>query len=718
MKYKCLPILLSAIILAVSAIESSAIPAKRGNIIIKQPNGYEFTAKIRGDEFEKIITDAAGHAIIQNADGYYCYAYYTSAGTKTDSGFKVGETVPERILTESLEIPYAKLSGLEMAKRKEAAELRRSGYALHTSNISGNSDVQNKYCLVILVQFPDLKFTYSRDDFDNMINGDNYTQDDATGSVKKYFEDQFSGKYSFHFNVTDIVTLSKNYSYYGQNDSKGNDIHVAELVEEACRLVSGSVDFSDYDGNNDGKVDNVFVFTAGYDEAEGAGDNYIWSHQWYLSKSGINLSLNGKQIDCYTISSELSGNSGGSIKGIGTFCHEYSHTLGLVDMYDTDYEGSGGEAPALWNTSLMCSGNFNNDGKTPPNYDAIDRDMLGIGNPDTLKTGFYTLEPISENGRYLIMETGNPEEYYLFECRNSSGWDKYVGGKGLLIYHIDKSTDNAGYSDTFSMTMTAATRWDYNEVNCRPDHECAYLLEAYPEALSVSQIFFPYNNRNSFTPETSPAFTFWNGEKSPFSITGIEQSGGDISFTVNSDLSAPPKVNFGAMDVFQDGAILNWTSGNTGYEEPAYITITTNSGTGEEIDVPPYETGKYSYTMENLHPRTAYSISIYFRNVAGKGSEYTASFTTSSYLNNSCPYILFNSKVERNSDGSFPKGAQLPLRLRNAVEAESIKWYLDNKEISTGGDGYYTLSSGGTLKAVITYTNGEKEIIIKEITVK
>ena len=82
-------------------------------------------------------------------------------------------------------------------------------------------------------------------------------------------------------------------------------------------------------------------------------------------------------------------------------------------------------------TSLMDAGAYNNGSKTPPCFNAVDRDMLGIGKCEMMKAGSYTLGPISEEGRYLRIDSDNPDEYYLIECRGTGGWDRYVGGSGL-----------------------------------------------------------------------------------------------------------------------------------------------------------------------------------------------------------------------------------------------------------------------------------------------
>ena len=290
--------------------------------------------------------------------------------------------------------------------------------------------------LIILVQFQDLPFRYSRDDFDTLINGDSPT------SALGYFNDQWTGRFHFHFDITEPVTLDHPYSYYGENGDNGTDSRPAEMIRDACLAADADTDFSRYDNDGDGEVDNVFVFYAGADEAQLAGDDHIWSHQWYLSSAGIRLTLDGVKIDNYACSSELLINADRSgyddLASIGTFCHEYTHTFGIPDLYDTNGDVEG-YAEGLWSSlDLMDAGNYNNRGFTPPAYSAVERWFFSLSEGTPLSPGEHVLSP---DGSFLYLETDREGEIFLLECRQESGWDAYIGGSGLLIYHIDHSAD-------------------------------------------------------------------------------------------------------------------------------------------------------------------------------------------------------------------------------------------------------------------------------------
>lgn len=701
--------------------DAAAAPAAGKNIRLVQPDGSTFMARLSGDEFMKVITTADGKAVIQEPDGWYCYAVYESSGTKVSTGIRVGDAIPAEVASASTAIPYGLIG-------EESERLRTSvsgqGYAKMSAGAPGSGTVYERRGIVLLVEFKDLKFTHGKDDFTALL-GSGYN---GKKGAAAYFNDQFNGLCSFSFDVSDIITLEKSYMYYGQNgrSATGKDTRASEMVLDACKAADHSIDFSIYDQDKDGKADNVFLIYAGADEADGAGDYHIWSHSWYLHQgAGINLVLDGVRIDRYACASELSGES---ISGIGTFCHEYSHTLGLADMYDTDYMGSGGLAEGLWgSTSIMDKGNRNNNGNTPPNFNAIEMDMLGIPQCITItEEGTYELSPLDSGRIYFRIDSDTPGEYYLLECRSNKGWDKYIGGSGLLIYHIDKSTNDSGYG------LSAYSRWqvESNAVNCNPKHQCADLIEAVMPAAytlsgsvpaDISSIFFPCGDNTTFGPETDPAFLFWNGSSPAFNITDITRTEDGISFKVSKSASSlMPETVITGKDIFQDAAIISWKV-EPGFSGRSFAVWGKRGGEMKAIEVKPYSATpssiNYAITLDSLEARTSYSVTIFCEQDGAKGYPADASFTTKELQKGGHPYI-FMRYVSRNPDGSFPVGVRLPLRLFNAKDADSIEWTYDERPVKTGDNGYFTPGKSGTLRATAYFSDGSREIITKEIIIR
>lgn len=750
---------ISALTLAilVLGLRANAGPAWRGTLTLTQPDGSVLQARVVGDEFAHLMVDLQGNALIQNSEGWWCYAAFSGDGSMHSTGTVAGDKLRpasaaggdigevlrkwsaqnKRALVRN---PLVATKGGQVAGTwKKAgsssgtgpgwtrncagegvasgseAEVKSDTEAGSGGTGSNTPEIIRKRCLVLLAEFKDVKMSFARERFENLMNT-------GESSVKNYLNDQFLGKYEFTFDVAPIVTLSQTHQYYGKN-SNGKDSRAAEAVAEACRLAAANgTDFSIYDTDNDGKVDDILLFYAGKDESEGGGDDCIWSHAWKLSAANIKLTLNGKVIDSYAATSELSLRSSGKyqFKTIGTICHEYSHSLGLADMYDTDYGGSGGEADGLWkSTALMDKGNFNNDGRIPPYYNAIDRDMLGIGQCEELKEGHYVLEPINLNGRFLRMDTANEGEYYLIECRTNTGWDIYARCKGLAIYHIDKSANLTGYSPVYERDASAAERWTSNEVNCRPQHQCADMIESRDNANDISQIMWPYGKNNSFTPQSSPSFTLWDGSSSPLSITDILQIGDNVSFNVvKSESANPEKAIDIRRDIYQDTAIIQWKTDVPGSTSPAFILIGEKgkSETGE-MTVNAFEPGKYAIRLEGLKPATTYTMKIHYEASGVKGEVVNVQFSTKKIYREGYPFIFLNT-VKRNEDGSFPAGSMLPLVLLNANKFKAVEWYMDDRSIIADKNGYFKLTRSCKIKAVILYIDGSKEIIEKSMRVK
>ncbi len=679
-----------------------AAPARPGVLMHRQSDGTVVGVRVVGDEFGHYVVTEDGCAVaLDEETGDLCYAYYEPSGRKVRTDVAYGRDRSGAVAATSRQIPFSRIGASSALRRSQAAgpaamSVRKSDEAFSAPKT-----------IVLLAQFKDLVFTHERSRFENMLKGSRYNFQGASGSALEYFKAQFGGTVEFVFDLGPVVTLSREYAYYGEDDEDGNDLRAALAVAEACILSDDYVDFSKYDC--------IYVFYAGGSPADmGADDNHIWPHSYNLPAAGINLTLDGRRIGDYAMSSELmnTGTSNLQFASIGTFCHEYSHTLGLPDLYDVDYEKSGGKSPALWGSiSLMDSGNYNNDGRTPPFYGVLEREILGLTEPEEMAIGQYELEPISSSNKSLKIDTDTPGEYFLVECRRASGWDEYIGGSGLLVYHIDKSDRDAGYSERSEMNLTAAQRWslEYNEINARPDHQCADLIESHPGAIDASQVFFPNMSRNVCSSATHPSFCFWDGAKCPFSLASITKKGdGSMSFVLNGPISLDNN------DVFQDAAIISWhTDVDDCKSLTAYLNVSGPGCDGQAIPVKPYEDGKYSYTLENLVPGANYDVTICYLMDGDEVYPHRLSFKTDYFQG--LPFICMGSSYDGTSAS---RTNRIPLRVINARGAKNITWTLDGREIHTSEDGYYHVKNNGLLKAVVDYADGTSDILVKELTAR
>ena len=707
---------------------AAARPARPGVVTFYQPDGTSFPGMMRGDEFYKIRTTVDGHAVIQGEDGWWYYAQFNASGERIRSDYRVGSNVPGSVLFESSNIPYGKLAENARSKRQtfisDRQPLMKRIMQHNQVQTKAGGETVIKRGIIILAEFSDVKFEFKKENFINLLTKDGYNYNGATGSAMQYFNDQFEGRFQFEFEVSDIITLQNNRKYYGGNDRNGDDKNPAQMVKDACEAADAKIDFSQYDQDGDGEIDNVFIFFAGEDESEGFDEECIWSHAWWVKDGGgIRCSLDGKVLNSYACTSELSLQSNGrstDMTGIGTFCHEYSHTLGLPDLYDTDYDSEGGWSAGVWlSTSLMDGGNQNNINNTPPYYNAIEREILGLAEPILLeKDGAYTLRPVQNNVFYRL-NADTEGEYYLFECRGKSGWDKYIGGNGMLVYHIDKS-------DKY------LSKWEgKNTVNAVLSHQCADLIEAdgrtdeitegtYQTAFkNISGVFFPYNSTNSLTPDSTPGLMYWSGKKGKISITNIQRDGENITFNVigHSGTTTPPAVMSSRSESFMDAAIISFES-DRAYEGEATVTWgRTGENETQTTTVKPYEPGKYAIILEGLLPgNKTYTENIHFSidDISGKST--SISFMTTKAPKVSWPYIYLG-KNKSTSDGIFEKSTKVALRTYNTSTAEGVTWTLNENDIEPGADGYYTIQEGGVLKAYVHWKDGSMDIIEKQLNV-
>lgn len=421
--------------------------------------------------------------------------------------------------------------------------------------------------LVIPARYSDVSFFYTKENIVNMLTGDNYTAYGAEGSARKYLEDQLGA--AVEIVVTDIVAVSMERAYYGKNNESGNDMHAGTFIAEACTAADPYVNFRDFDSDGDGRVDNVFVLFAGEDEAQCMGEHpeYMWSHSYNLLNSdyGQELMLDGVSVNNYACTSEIyrkyasSGSFDPVMAPIGTFCHEYLHNFGVADLYDTDYALSGGTAAGVWGvTSLMSAGNYNNNGNTPANLSSIERECLGIGKPVELGSGDYVMHPVGDKDycSYALYNPADRNEYYLFEMRSNSGWDRYIGiseetGAGMLVYHIDKRSDLTSESERFG-DVSSSDRWTkYNEVNANPKHQCADLVEAdarvdvNPTESSknnIEGIYFPAYGATSIGGDSKIKLKFWDDTESDYALRNIRIEDGTVKFTCVNLYSPIPVV--------------------------------------------------------------------------------------------------------------------------------------------------------------------------------
>lgn len=464
---------------------------------------------------------------------------------QSDNAYQLADTVAMRSNLDAM-----------LAKRFKADMARKS----IRKRASIPQFVGKKKGLVILAQFPDKPFAAGHDAtlFNKITNQLGYnSQDGFIGSVKDYFMAQSSGQFEMDFDVVGPVTMSHPYAYYGNNDHYGNDQHPGEMVAEACMAVNSGVDFKDYDWNGDGEVDMVYVLYAGQGEADGGALSTIWPHEWDLADSdyGTPLLADGITVNTYACSNEL--NYQDKIAGIGTMCHEFSHCLGLPDMYDVDYGGNYG----MGSWDLMDNGNYNGNGFCPAGYTSYEKMFCGWSRPTQLSNAAQSvvgMKPLSEGGdSYIIYNGGDNDEYYLLENRQRVGWDAGLPSSGMLILHVDYDADVWNYNVVNSTIGGSTTSGGNDHQRCTIFHADNDDDHAYWEGSNIyskstdDTDVYPYLKNDSLTDNSVPMALTYNAniDGSMLMNKGIskitQNTDGTMSFnfspTSSKGITVPPK---------------------------------------------------------------------------------------------------------------------------------------------------------------------------------
>lgn len=606
----CKAAILTTVLASVS-IGAYAVPAFPGVIKYPCPNGDSINVILRGDERSHFFTSVDGYMLLRGDDDIFRYAVpssdklWTSDIIAADPGKRSVEA--EALLSSiSKQKPF---SILEQSTKKSGSK-----YVNQVAPEAGESTFPTKgspHVCIILVEFADNSFSVANPSqaFNDMFNLEGYNYNGASGSVADFFRASSNGQFTPTLDVLGPVKLPKNMSYYGGNDYRGNDLHPEEMVIDACTLLDPTVDFSLYDTDNDGVIDNVYVVYAGYGEAQGAPSYTIWPHSWDVYKgAGKTKYFDGKRLGHYATSNELKGTSGTTIDGIGTFCHEFSHVMGLPDLYATSYTG----AFTPGNYSLMDHGSYNNSSRTPPTHSGYERYCLGWIEPKVLDAPeTVSIKPISEPGCYddvRIIKTPKNNEYFILENRQNKSWDTYIPGHGMLIWHID-------YNPTV---------WASNKCNNTVGRQYIDIEEAdniQSESTRAGDTFPGTKNVTSFTDDTQPSMLTWDGTRLEAPITGIQEQDGIITFLFKggTDIFDPVTATEPADDgesISPSSFIARWNKVDkaTGYLLNVYTKSTERSSGATHTYLPGFnkkEVGDVDhFQIDGLIPATTYYFTV------------------------------------------------------------------------------------------------------------
>ena len=438
--------IVSLFIMCVLALSAYAVPAMPGWQTRTQADGSTIEVQVIGDEFYHYTINREGKEL-----------------REVNGMFKVVGEAPS---------PAEVQARHEAARTRHYAPVQLPGAAnkFRAPKAIGTTPNLAPRGIVILVNFSDshMDASHTQAVFDELCNSTdcqvNINNNKKYPSAAQFFADQSNGSYRPIFDVYGPVTLDYPTAHYGTDlvgEQAGSDSLATDAVIEACMIADQQydIDWSNYDSDNDGAIDFVYMMFAGKGQAAGGASYTIWPHNWttyaamYYGRCsyewGVDNVIDGLYIYNYACSAELTINGG--LTGIGTLCHEFGHVMGLPDLYDIKYGDvyASHMTPNTWN--IMDGGSYNGGEHCPPNYDPWQKYFFGWQIPVNLGTtgNDITLKPVGTEGAtaYQINASGTQMtpttkglSYYI-ENRQQTGWDEYTPAHGLLLWKADFNAD-------------------------------------------------------------------------------------------------------------------------------------------------------------------------------------------------------------------------------------------------------------------------------------
>lgn len=511
-----------------------AVPARIYPIEYRLPDGKTLTIQMYGDEYFYWVTTIDEYTLLLNKNGFYEYAVKNQDDNLVLSGVvahDAAQRLPEEIAFVQTLSPFLTFSEAQLSVGKQMRKINNDRIKQSKFPALGTIKIP-----VLLIQFQDVHFTYTKEDFELLMNQPDYNQFGATGSVRDYFLDNSFGKMRLQTDVFGVYEASKELAYYGRDDEK-NTIsptapRVDELIQEAVEAASPDVDFSEYDNDKNGEVEVFYVIYAGQDQSQTGHVDEMWARQGHLRKKIVK---NGVSLSAFACSQELWYEEGGDnrLTGMGVIAHEFSHAFGLVDYYDTD-NARNGNAHHLRYWDIMATGSYLNEGRTPPFHNAFSMEELGwltiteINSAvDKIEMPKFVLGDSNTRRAYRIntFRGGlDNAEYFFFENKQRVKWDQYLPNTGLLVFHADKAR------------MDAAS---FNCWNCNPENQALFIVPAN-NRFNMERgpnVVFPYQGNNAFTNQTQPNMLSNDGYPSYFILKNITHDtiNGIVTFKVEED---------------------------------------------------------------------------------------------------------------------------------------------------------------------------------------
>ena len=485
-------------------------------VIYHQPDGSSLYVQGIGTGYLHYMQTTDRYTLIADKEGYLEYAELGPDGRLRSTGIRAHDPA-DRSVEEAYFIMQLEPNTVDSREVRQEKRLLAIDEEMRRSMMAAFPTTGNRKVLMLLIQYPDLMATNTRDEFDDFMNAPNFN---STGSFKDFYLASSFNQLTLDTDVFGWYTGANNYTYYAEDNGR---VRARELGREAVDAAEAAgVDFSQYDNDGDGNLDGIIFVHAGPGAEEGSVTNlYIWSHRSRLSNDNYEVTYDGVLIDDYMFNPERRNNNSRMV-GIGVFCHEFGHGMGLPDLYDTDDSNGDSEGIGWW--GLMGSGNWAGDEDLPTNFGAWERLKLGwqTSTDITGDVAGFQLSPASQvNNEVYRLSTADPLEYFLLENRQNVGIDISVPGHGMIIWHIDDNlSDNKDETHKWVDVEEAEGYSDLDNNDNRGDSDDP----------------FPGTDGNTvFNDSSNPNSKRYNGDDTGTYINNIREEDDVVLFNMGCD---------------------------------------------------------------------------------------------------------------------------------------------------------------------------------------
>ena len=501
-------------------LSDAATPYVGDTVDYVQPDGTRDQVLLYGDQYYAVYESFDGYTLTPNEEGWLTYATLSEDGDKllpTDVMYSPFTYRNSAQAAPPMETAQKKLR-INSKKRDEIAKFNRqykysslkpggSAAAEDASKIRPRPVTGEVYGLTIVIEFPDVKASLTKEEVENFLNQEGYNQFNNNGSIRDYFLDVSHNKLDYINIVPEYYTAKNPKSYY-TNPSKSL---AREMITEALEdLDAKGFDFSKLSTRTSWNRKYIQAINVLY--AGGVDNNWsegLWPHQGYMG--GDFTSSSGYNSGSYQVTSM------GTNLRMYTFVHENGHlVMGWPDLYDY-----GGDSKGAGNFCLMGTGGSSSTNPVPPN--AYLRHDGGWEEPTVLNDiapGTILKDSANSLSSYVYQNPNNENEAFYIEAKTKTGRSASFPDQGLFIVHIDSEGSNNDQDMTPSKHYLISVE----------QADGKFSLEKNERGGGGSGDLFHKGDNDSFTDQTLPDAKWWDGSNSGLYIVDISEVGDVMTF--------------------------------------------------------------------------------------------------------------------------------------------------------------------------------------------